>query len=289
MTTSGEVAPRGTNEADQVRLGAWSILGGRGGVEALCRSGADFVGIDAQHGFFAFDEAALCIQIANLCGVRCFVRVPIDQYDWIPRYLDAGADGVILAMVSKAAEVERAVTLSRYQPLGRRSWAGGKRNGVGEGTTGVGVREAIAPEILPMIETAEGVGHLKEIAAVPGIAGLYVGPVDLGLAMEDSGTGEALWREAVESVVAVARENRIRPGMFAIDGDDARNWAAIGFRDIVLSSDVALLRRCLDDTVKRARAPITKDDPLREQAADPWRGWSPALSNSQESLSALRD
>jgi 4-hydroxy-2-oxoheptanedioate aldolase len=274
---------------DQVRTGAWSILGSRGGVEALCRSGADFIGIDAQHGFFGFDEAALCVQIANLCGVRCFVRVPINQYAWIPRYLDAGADGVILAMVSTAAEVERAVALSRYQPLGRRSWAGGKRNGIGENTTAGGVREAFMPEILPMIETAEAVEHLNEIAAVRGIAGLYVGPVDLGLSMEGGNKDEAHWREAVESVVTVARENDIRPGMFAIDGEDARNWAAIGFRDIVLSSDVALLRRCLDDNLQRARAPITKADPLRAQASDPWRGWSPALRSPQDSLSATPD
>jgi len=249
----------------------------------------DFVGIDAQHGYFSFDEAALCVQIANLCGVRCFVRVPIDQVDWVPRYLDAGADGIILAMVSRVEEVERAVTLSRYQPEGRRSWAGGKRNGVGEDTTAEGVRQAFVPEILPMIETAEGLEHVAEIAKVPGIAGLYVGPVDLGLAMEgarrQTGGGESPWRDGVEAVVALARRNGVRSGMFAIDGDDARNWAAIGFNDIVLSSDVALLRRALDEQLERARAPITQGDPLRSQAADPWRGWSPALDSAQNSAS----
>jgi 4-hydroxy-2-oxoheptanedioate aldolase len=280
MSTSGTTESSEAKAASGVRIGAWSIMGGRGAVEALCRSGVDFIGIDAQHGYFAFDEAALCVQIANLCGVQCFVRIPIDQVAWLPRYLDAGADGVILAMVSTVAEVERAVRLSRYQPQGRRSWAGGKRNGVGEVTTVAGVREQFVPEILPMIETAEGLGHVEEIAAVPGIAGLYVGPVDLGLAMEGTprlGDDASPWRKGVESVVRAARENGIRPGMFAIDGDDARNWTAIGFKDIVLSSDVALLRRSLDDELRRARTAVSATNPLRSQAADPWRGWSPAL------------
>ena len=38
-----------------------------------------------------------------------------------------------------------------------------------------------------MVETAEALEHLDEIAAVPGIAGFFVGPVDLALALGVSG------------------------------------------------------------------------------------------------------
>ena len=144
----------------------------RVGTEALCRSGPDFVGIDCQHGFFAFEQAATSIQVANLCQVPCFVRVTADQLDWVPRYLDAGADGIVVAMVSSPEEVRRAVRLSRYQPAGRRSYGGGKRNGVGE-VPGAGPE---APEVLPMIETAEALASLEEIAEVPGVTGLVGGP-----------------------------------------------------------------------------------------------------------------
>ena len=286
MATVDESGRSGPTRGGQVRIGAWSIMGGRGGVEALCRSGVDFVGIDAQHGFFAFDQAALCVQIVNLCGVRCFVRVPIDQFDWIPRYLDAGADGVILAMVSAADEVEQAVALSRYQTIGRRSWAGGKRNGVGESGTAIG-----APEIFAMIETAQALEHLEEIAAVPGLGGLYVGPVDLGLAMERphqvADHDEAPWRDAVNTVVVAARDSHIRSGMFAIDGEDSRDWIATGFQDIVLSSDIAILRRGLDEHLRRARTPDSQADPVRgPRIADPWRGWSPQLQTAGGAPSA---
>lgn len=117
--TAGEAgALRGAADRGQ-RLGAWGIMGHRVGVEAMCRLDIDFVGIDAQHGFFSFDDAGVAIQVANLCNVPCFVRVPAGQLDWVPRYLDAGADGIVIAMVEDVAQVERAVQLACYQPRGR--------------------------------------------------------------------------------------------------------------------------------------------------------------------------
>ena len=149
----------------------------RVGVEAMCGSEIDFIGIDAQHGFFDFDRAALGVQVANLCGVHCLVRVPVDQLGWVPRYLDAGADGVIVAMVASPDEAREAVTLSRYQPQGRRSYGGGKRNGVG-GRVGQGLEDE-APEVFAMVETLTAVDQLDELAAVPGLAGLYALPISV--------------------------------------------------------------------------------------------------------------
>ncbi len=75
------------------RLGAWGIMGHRVGVEAMCRLDIDFVGIDAQHGFFSFDDASVAIQVANLCNVPCFVRVPAEQLDWAPVISTRGPTG----------------------------------------------------------------------------------------------------------------------------------------------------------------------------------------------------
>ncbi len=156
--------PRGAADRGQ-RLGAWGIMGHRVGVEAMCRLDIDFVGIDAQHGFFSFDDAGVAIQVANLCNVPCFVRVPVGQLDWVPRYLDAGADGVVIAMVDDVAQVERAVQLACYQPRGVRSYGGGKRNGVGENGT---VEVTRAPEVFPMIETRHAMEAVDTIAGVRG-------------------------------------------------------------------------------------------------------------------------
>ena len=236
----------------------------RVGVEAICRSGVDFIGIDTQHGFVGFDRAAEAIQVANLCGVHCLVRVPVEQLGWVPRYLDAGANGVIIPMVASPESAREAMALSRYQPAGRRSYGGGKRNGVGEG---VGQSlEPEVPEVFAMVETQAALDCLQELAEVPGLAGLFVGPVDLGLAMArpyplpgDDGP----WWAAVASVVDVCRKADIRSGMFATDGEDARRWLTTGFSDVVLSSDISMLRRAMSADLEAARPPVSASKGLQ--------------------------
>lgn len=255
------------------RVGAWSIMGGRVGVEAMCRLGIDFIGIDSQHGFFAFEEAAIAIQVANLCRTPCFVRVPAGQVEWVPRYLDAGADGIVLAMVENLEQVQRAVELSRYQPNGKRSYGGGKRNGVGEERS-IDPRGE-APEIFAMIETADALADADQIAAVPGLAGMFVGPVDLGLAMERPYpllSDDEPWRVALRQVMDACKKAGVRPGMFAVDGDDARDWLQFGFSDVVLSSDIAMLRRAMHEHLVLAHTPGPAGDAPQPRSADPYAG-----------------
>lgn len=256
------------------RIGGWSIVGDRVIAEAICKSGVDFIGIDAQHGFFAFDHGAIAIQTANLCQIPCFVRVPADQLSWVPRYLDAGANGIIVAMASSIEDAQRAVAQSLYQPDGTRSYGGGMRNGVGE--TLVDNSRSPLPEIFIMIETLAALENLDYIAATPGISGLYVGPVDLGLAMNrpyplmnDDGP----WRVALSRVVEICKSSNIRSGMFSVDGDDAREWISFGFDDVVLSSDISLFRRAMHENLEIARgseSPVGSLTDRRE--ADPYSG-----------------
>jgi 4-hydroxy-2-oxoheptanedioate aldolase len=242
--------------AGGTRFGGWAIMADRVAMEAICRSGVDFVGVDAQHGFFGFESAAVAVQVANLCGVHCLVRLPVEHLGWAPRYLDAGADGVVVAMVRSAEEAADAVELCRYQVAGRRSYGGGRRNGVGDMVAGDDGAPP-APEVYAMVETGEALGALDDLARVPGLTGLYVGPVDLGLALgvpegsPESGYGP--WRGAVQAVVEACQRHGRRSGTFATDGDDGFRWAAYGFTDVVLSSDIAMLRRALRDDLHRAR------------------------------------
>ena len=270
--TAGEAGARRGAAHRGRRLGAWGIMGHRVGVEAMCRLDIDFVGIDAQHGFFSFDDASVAIQVANLCNVPCFVRVPAGQLDWVPRYLDAGADGIVIAMVEDVAQVERAVQLAYYQPRGARSYGGGKRNGVGENGT---VDVTRAPEVFPMIETRDAMESVDAIAGVPGVTGLFVGPVDLGLALDRPYPlpgDDQPWRQAISRVVEVCNQYDVRPGMFAADGNDASNWLAAGFVDVVVSSDISMLRRAMQEHLVRARSAQSGRGASDVLTADPYAG-----------------
>ena len=66
---------------------------------------------------------------SRLLGVESLVRISELELELIPRFLDFGAGGVIVAMVDDAKRRRRVVSLARYQPVGLRSY-GGRRYGL---------------------------------------------------------------------------------------------------------------------------------------------------------------
>ena len=111
------------------RFGAWSMLPSAEAIEALASSGADFVGVDGQHGAHGFRDVVDAIRLLDVLGVESLVRVSELELELIPRFLDFGASGVIVAMVDDAEVARRVVSLARYQPDGIRSY-GGRRYGL---------------------------------------------------------------------------------------------------------------------------------------------------------------
>jgi 4-hydroxy-2-oxoheptanedioate aldolase len=253
------------------RLGAWSQLPNAEALEALARSGADFVGIDAQHGAHGFRDVVDAIRLCDLIGVERLVRIQETELELIPRFLDFGADGVIVAMVADAEAARRAVALARYQPSGIRSY-GGRRFGLSPEPDRLAT---VQPAVYAMLETAGALAALDEIAAVPGLAGIFAGPVDLGLALGLDGPlvrrlSEAVteaaserpaaeaellarWSAAIAAVVEVSHAANIEACTFAIGAGDAVHWAAAGFDRVVIGSDIALLRTALEREFRAAR------------------------------------
>lgn len=233
-------------------LGGWAILSSSVTVESLGRAGFDFVALDVQHGAFDFESAAQAVQLLDVMGVPVYFRLSEADLSLAPRLLDFGATGVIGATVGDVVTAQRAVALARYQPEGVRSY-GSQRFGLRhEPPSPMDVR----PEVWVMIETLAGAANVGAIARTPGLAGMYIGPADLALAYGvKPGTGPTSsgWRDAIERTIQEAHAAGIEAGTFARDGADARALAEEGFDRIVISSDIAILRRALAHELAVAR------------------------------------
>src|SRR5882724_1678833 len=163
----------------RIRFGGWLAMPEPLVVEAAARAGFDWLGLDLQHGAWDLGTAFRGIQLADGLGLPVLIRLPDEQLSLIPRVLDQGASGIVLAMASESAVVAAAIERARYQPEGLRSY-GGQRYGMRpEPDDPADVR----PSIYAMLETRRGIEAVEEIAAIPGLAGLHVGPTDLGLAL----------------------------------------------------------------------------------------------------------
>jgi 4-hydroxy-2-oxoheptanedioate aldolase len=251
--TNGGQAMSVPGRTARVRLAGWLAIPEPLVVEIAARTAFDWIGFDLQHGAWDLGTAFRGIQLADAIGKPVLIRLPDEQLALIPRVLDHGASGVVLAMASEPEVVRGAVERSRYQPHGKRSY-GGQRYGLRPEPADVG---DVRPGIHAMLETERGVAAVDEIAAIEGLAGIHIGPTDLGLAL---GLGRDLsapaFMHATERIVSAAHANGVPVTMHAVAAQDAPKWAAAGFDELVLTADVELLRQAFCDLRQDAAAAL---------------------------------
>src|SRR5215207_10159995 len=97
--------------------------------ECAARAKPDWVGLDLQHGAWDLGVAFRGIQLLDALAMPVLVRVSEQELELVPRLLDHGASGIVVAMASSTELVEEAVRRARYQPEGVRSY-GGQRYGL---------------------------------------------------------------------------------------------------------------------------------------------------------------
>src|SRR4051812_7414256 len=197
------------------RIGGWLMIPDPLVVEAAARAGFDWVGLDLQHGGWDLALAFRAIQLLDALSVPVLIRISELELALIPRVLDHGAAGIVIAMATSPEMVAGAMSMARYAPDGTRSY-GGQRYGMRPEPADV---SQVRPLVFPMIEDARGASAVAEIAAVPGVAGLHVGPVDLGLGMGlgMDRSGEP-FRAALQAIVDAAHAAGVPAIQHAVRG-----------------------------------------------------------------------
>jgi 4-hydroxy-2-oxoheptanedioate aldolase len=219
--------------------------------ELAAGAGYDYVCVDCQHGLADFASMVSIFRAADAAGAAPIARALTNDAGLIGRTLDAGAAGVIVPLVNNAEEAARAVAACRYPPEGVRSYGPVRAGEV----LGSKATEDLAGEVLcfVMVETREGLDKVEEIAATPGLDGIYVGPADLALSLGLSPTLEITEKKHVQAVLRIkeaCRENGIAAGIHCGAGDWAKRHAEAGFQVVTVTMDTKLIteaaRRELD-------------------------------------------
>jgi 2-keto-3-deoxy-L-rhamnonate aldolase RhmA len=169
-------------------------------------TGHDYIWIDSQHGLFDLGVIKALALTALSAGVAAVVRVRGVDDPFTAQLLDAGVTGVVFPGVETADEARRAVSTSRFAPLGTRSLAGAYPQ---FGYRRVPPDEAMATlqtntVVVCMIETLLGLANVEEIAAVDGVDVVHLGMSDMLSAMGKTGAhGDPEIMAALDRVVAV--------------------------------------------------------------------------------------
>ncbi|MHB8612023.1 MAG: HpcH/HpaI aldolase family protein [Candidatus Dormibacteraceae bacterium] len=236
----------------QPMVGGWLMLPSLEIIEAVGRAGYDFVGFDMQHGAHDIRFALNALQMIDALGLPSLSRIQPAELTLIARLGDFGIGALVIAMVDGPEILNEAVQLSRYQPDGRRSY-GGQRYGLRSEATDLR-REG--PAIYAMIETERALKGLDKILAVPGLAGVHVGRADLSLALgldfREPAAQKAILKP-VKQILNATRAAGLHAAMHVADGTEANAFIKMGFDQIVMGSDIALLRQALARELNLAR------------------------------------
>jgi 4-hydroxy-2-oxoheptanedioate aldolase len=96
--------------------------------------------------------------------------------------------------------------------------------------------------VITQVETRGALDEVEEIAAIPGVDALFVGPLDLSQALGVQGDYEApVFQDAVARVATAAADHGIVAGILARDREAAERYAAAGFGLIAVGSDFTFL------------------------------------------------
>jgi 4-hydroxy-2-oxoheptanedioate aldolase len=246
-------------EAGEPVFGLWGGIPTSLTAEIAAAAGYDYVCVDLQHGLS--DEATMVsmFQATQAGGGAPLARLAWNEPWLIMRALDLGAVGVILPLIDNAAEARRAVESCRYPPHGKRSY-GPIRAELVAGSTSMDELGGGAL-CFAMIETRDGLENLEEIAATPGLDGLYIGPSDLAIALglpPAAVTGELSadrrpLADAIERVRQVCEASGLVAGIHCGSGLAAEQYARSGFRLITVAVDTNLFKATVRRELSAAR------------------------------------
>ena len=171
--------------AEAIRAGkklscAWLQAASPVTAEILAEAGFDVLLVDLEHG--PGDIMALMAQIQAMKGEKAvpFARAPWNDLVVIKRILDAGVYGLVVPYVSTKEEAQAAVRAAKYPPEGIRGIAGSVR----AAHYGCGSLEYFDTAnrdifLFIQVETTDAVKNIEEILSVPGVDGIFIGPMDL--------------------------------------------------------------------------------------------------------------
>ena len=237
--------------AGQAQIGLWSALPSPYVTEMLAGAGYDWVMLDTEHA--PSDVPLMLQQLQALDAAQqprptsAVVRPAWNDPVLIKRYLDIGAQTLLVPFVQTADEAQDAVDAMRYAPIGIRGM-GGSTRASNYGRDARYIADADQELcLLVQVETAQALDRIEDIAAVDGVDGIFIGPADLSASMGYPGQPRhPEVNAAIDDAIRRIRAAGKAPGILMVDETRARECLALGAQFVAVAMDLILLRTAAD-------------------------------------------
>jgi len=146
-------------------------------------------------------------------------------------------------------------TAARYGRTGR-GYAGSTRS-AGYGAASVAENISLNQSettVIAQIEDLAALDHIEEISAQEGIDCLFIGMMDLTVALGAKAATDKVVVEAAEKICVTAQKNNRKLGIFVPNIDSIEFWRNRGVTLFLMSSDHSFLKQGAKTLVEKARA-----------------------------------
>lgn len=215
----------------------------------------DGIWLDLEHRNMDNREVQHLLALCHLYDIDCMVRPPTVQRTRLYRYLEDGATGLMIPFVSDVQKARDIVGATKFPPIGNRGLDGAGLDCNYGGDTWIpnstwiddANRETF---IVAQIETPDAVGNADEIAAVPGIDALFVGPGDLGLRLNADPSIDMTIDEAVAQVAEATRKHNKVWARTASTIEELDGYRKQGAQMVPFGGDFSLMNVLKDASAK---------------------------------------
>jgi 4-hydroxy-2-oxoheptanedioate aldolase len=231
-------------KANRLQIGLWCSLSSHYATELVAGSGFDWILLDTEHSPNDLESVLQQLQAAAPYPTHPVVRVPWNDMVTIKRYLDIGAQSLLIPYVQNVEEAKAAVAYTRYPPAGVRGVAGATR------ATRFGRAKDYAKRaheeicVLVQVETQTALDQLEKIAAVDGVDGVFIGPADLHASLGYVGeTNNPKVMPVIDDAIRRIRKCGKAPGILTGVEADAKRWIECGGLFVAVGADTGVLAR----------------------------------------------
>jgi 4-hydroxy-2-oxoheptanedioate aldolase len=225
-------------------IGCWLNLGSSLTAEIVAMSGFDWVLIDIEHGSGSESRVLHQLQVLEHTSAAAFIRVESYQRQRFHRVLDFGAEGIMCPRIHTLEQAQQAAKAIRYPPEGIR----GAARMVRATNFGTGFNEYYANQkknlvLIVQIETIQILNSLNSVAAIDEVDVLFIGPMDLSIALGVFGRPHHLkFVDALKATADAAMKEGKAAGILLQNPDEFERYYELGFRFIACGSDSSFVK-----------------------------------------------
>jgi 4-hydroxy-2-oxoheptanedioate aldolase len=231
-------------KAGDRQIGLWCTLSSNYAIEVVAGAGFDWLLIDTEHSPNELDMVLSQLQAVAPYATHPVVRVPWNDMVTIKRFLDIGAQTLLIPYVQNEEEAKKAVAYTRYPPDGVRGLGGTTRASRFGRVKDYARRASEELCVLVQVETRTALDSLEAIAAIDGVDGVFIGPADLHASLGYAGeTSRPEVKELIDDAIRRIRKSGKAAGVLTGVEADARRWLDLGCQFVAVGLDASILAR----------------------------------------------